>query len=475
MQSRVGQRADTTTSASRGSAVERRVDAGSSAAHAGAESERRRGIDHDVRRVAVHSSSALLVRDSGGTIETGPSVDHALRAQRARAATIGGRVLLRSDLAAQPESAGTRYALAHEAVHVLQQRHATGAIREDPASTEDAERDAERGAYELLAGRTPHVEHRDEQPVTRFLLDDADFQPPEPPMSMAEARADSHWVETDIVDYAVSTAAPFIFTLLYADGSMLEIPLEKMSFQGVGAASLTTFRRHRSSGRLIPCRIAQAALRNVPPAIARQTTAATMHTLIPARFDPDVTPLIIAYLNEAQAMQLSMALLGLAAMWAGSGPSRRPPAGVVTGTATRLTAASSGRLMAMRAAARAAAGRVTGRAVAAGVAGRIAQVADELIAATATIQANGPRFIRAAALLSGRVGLSALEKAQVILEFARRIGFGFSRRGLVDAGELFLLESEDAIYAFRIMKDSGQIWYGRFNIEAAEYVWNLLR
>jgi hypothetical protein len=415
-----------------------------------------------------------MVQSRGGTVKTGAAVDAVLRAGRARAATIGAQVLLRSDIARRPGSPLARYTLAHEAMHVLQQRGASGTAPSGIGETERAERDADRGAREMLAGREPAVGHHEAGPVARFLLDDADFQPPEPAMPLSTAQADSHWVETDIVDYAVSTRAPWIFTVLYADGQMLEIPLDKMSFQGVGGASITIFRRHRVTGRLVPCRIGQDALRALPAQITQSLTAATIHTVIPARFDPDLTPRIVAYLNEAQMMQLSMGLLGVAGMWAGGGVSRRPPAGLAVGAGTRLAASRSARYIAMREAARRAASQTAGRAVIAASASRIAQVADDLVATTATIQANGPRFIRAATLLSSRAGLTALEKAQVIQEFARRIGFGFSQRGLLDVGAHFLLESEDAVYAFRIMKDTGQIWYGRFSREALTYLWQLL-
>jgi hypothetical protein len=62
---------------------------------------------------------------------------------------------------------------------------------------------------------------------------------------------------------------------------------------------------------------------------------------------------------------------------------------------------------------------------AATVAQSVAEVSDEIFMATAAIKANGPRFIKAAGMLSSKQGLTALQKVQVIQSFATRIGFGF--------------------------------------------------
>jgi hypothetical protein len=116
----------------------------------------------------------------------------------------------------------------------------------------------------------------------------------------------------------------------------------------------------------------------------------------------------------------------------------------------------------------------------------IAEISDELYTATAAIKANGPRFIKAASILSSREGLTALEKVKAIQSFATRIGFGFSKRGLIDEGAHLILYSEDELYAFRFVKESGRILYGKLSKEAIsdalltgkeipDYVWTLLQ
>jgi Domain of unknown function (DUF4157) len=112
-------------------------------------------------------------------------------------------------------------------------------------------------------------------------------------------------------------------------------------------------------------------------------------------------------------------------------------------------------------------------AVAAGF--NFARVAEELVASTGSIASAGQRMLAAARQLSAMRNLTAAQKAQVMLEFFRRIGFAINQEGVVDEGLYLIMKSENAQRAFRFVKSSGEILYGRFNQQTLEYVWEALR
>jgi hypothetical protein len=114
------------------------------------------------------------------------------------------------------------------------------------------------------------------------------------------------------------------------------------------------------------------------------------------------------------------------------------------------------------------------RAGAAAGAFNAAKVADELVAATSQLKSPGQMMVAAAKQLSGMGGMSAAQKVEVILEFFRRIGFITSKEGVLAEKGYYIMHSEDYRYAFKILKDSGKILYGKFDIAAAEYVWTVL-
>jgi hypothetical protein len=105
---------------------------------------------------------------------------------------------------------------------------------------------------------------------------------------------------------------------------------------------------------------------------------------------------------------------------------------------------------------------------------RAAAVAEELFTSTASIANNGQRMIAAIRQLAG-MGLTAAQKAEVTLEFFRRIGFSTSAAGLVDEGAWLVMHSEDSRFAFRFIKATGEIMYGRFDTAAMDYVWRVLQ
>jgi hypothetical protein len=101
------------------------------------------------------------------------------------------------------------------------------------------------------------------------------------------------------------------------------------------------------------------------------------------------------------------------------------------------------------------------------------QIADELEVATQSLGNPGRMMLAAARRLTEMRHLSATQKVEVILEFFRRIGFTI--RGPVQVtSEYFQIISEDGIYAFKFMKETGQIIYGKFDMAAMDYIWRTL-
>jgi hypothetical protein len=117
-----------------------------------------------------------------------------------------------------------------------------------------------------------------------------------------------------------------------------------------------------------------------------------------------------------------------------------------------------------------------GAGASAGGAFRASAVAQELFTATESLAAsgNGPRMIGAIKRLAA-MNLSAAQKAEVTLEFFRKIGFATSKSGLVDEGAQLVMFSEDSIYGFRYIKATGEILYGKMDMKAMDYVWKVLR
>ncbi len=98
---------------------------------------------------------------------------------------------------------------------------------------------------------------------------------------------------------------------------------------------------------------------------------------------------------------------------------------------------------------------------------------DTLYQGTATIDNNGARFIKATSILA-KMQLTAVQKAQVVQGFATKIGFGFGAEGLVSKDAYLLLRSEDHRYAFRFLRATGAIEYGKFDMATMNYAWKQL-
>ena len=71
--------------------------------------------------------------------------------------------------------------------------------------------------------------------------------------------------------------------------------------------------------------------------------------------------------------------------------------------------------------------------------------------------------------------MTAVQKADVVLEITKKLGFALSLTGVVTHPDYIEMFSEDEQYVFRIMMDTGKIMYGRFDMKKLEYIWDTLR
>jgi hypothetical protein len=118
--------------------------------------------------------------------------------------------------------------------------------------------------------------------------------------------------------------------------------------------------------------------------------------------------------------------------------------------------------------------QVASTGAAAGVAFDASRVAGELLAATKSVAHSGQRMLVAARQLAAMRNLSAVQKSQVMLEFFRGIGFAISKAGVVDEAAQLVMHSEDSRYAFRFIKATGEILYGKFDVKTLQYIWQAL-
>jgi hypothetical protein len=116
-----------------------------------------------------------------------------------------------------------------------------------------------------------------------------------------------------------------------------------------------------------------------------------------------------------------------------------------------------------------------GGAAIAGAEFNAARVAEELVASTTSLAHGGQKMLAAARELSALEGLSAAQKAEAMLQFLDRIGFAIGKQGVVDEGARLVMYAEDSRYALAFIKDSGKILYGKFDMQAMEYIWNVIK
>ena len=102
------------------------------------------------------------------------------------------------------------------------------------------------------------------------------------------------------------------------------------------------------------------------------------------------------------------------------------------------------------------------------------KVAEELVTATKSLGNPGKIMLEAIKRLAGMNELAAGQKVSVTLEFFKRIGFVI-KGGVQDMGEYMIMYSEKSGYAFKFVKATGEIIYGKFDMAKLEYIWTILK
>lgn len=268
-------------------------------------------------RSGDHFDGPRAIRALGGELHTGAHTDVSLRLFGARAATLANRVYVRSDILAAPETARNEKTFAHEAMHLLQQHGASGTPRPPSHRRSDAEREAESGASELLSGNAPRIVSAEERPVARFQFDQ-EFDQANAPMSLADAVQDPLWVESGIHNYFIPDLKTPEMIIIYTDGNILRIPLKYVTSDTLGSGgTVTMFRRQKFSGRLVPFAISQTDLFSAAEGKKGGSGARLMHELVPPRFDPTLTPLIVHYVDAELARLAVLGFLNVAKLHVG--------------------------------------------------------------------------------------------------------------------------------------------------------------
>jgi len=261
---------------------------------------------------------AEVITRLGGNLHTGVAIDAALHQLGARAATIAGSVYVRSDIHASPDLPENRRTFAHETIHLLQQAHAKGAPDGAPHDHESVEREAEAGADLLLAGKVPMVTRRDPRPVLRCQFD-KEFGPAVSMGRLAELRTDPLWVESGIFNYFMESLKSPEIILVYEDGNILRIPLRFVHNKPLDASggTVTMFRRHRTTGRLVPFAITQADLFKAGELREGQPASQVLGELVPPRFDPSLTPMIPGIVDAELLRHAAIGILEVAKLQVG--------------------------------------------------------------------------------------------------------------------------------------------------------------
>lgn len=286
-----------------------------------------RAFQHDFSRVRVH---------------TDPTAGAAVARVGATGAFAIGRQLYFAAGRYDPVSPSGRRLLAHELAHVVQQDNGGGRRdgREDGPSlaalasaprvsgADRLEAEARAAAAAVVSGGSPVVAHSSPVLVARNgdagAADSAVAQAATSPADLStassaafepgilpaqDARRDPAWVEFEIARDHLSDTAPWTYTLTYTDGATLVIPLEQVFNERLPGATITVFRRHKASRRIVPCVLSQddqrlKALSSVPVG----DFGAVADLAVP-RFDTTTAPRIVSLLNAAQMIWAAIGML----------------------------------------------------------------------------------------------------------------------------------------------------------------------
>jgi SAM-dependent methyltransferase len=158
-------------------------------------------------------------------------------------------------------------------------------------------------------------------------------------VSMQTVQSDPAWVESDIGTDHLSQSKPWTYTLTYKDGSTLVIPLEQVFNERLPGATITVYRRHRASRRIVPCVISRADPRLKAVAGPVGDFGAIADLAVP-RFDATTTPHIVSMVNAAQMIWAASGMLEVIKL-----QSMNPLAGGVAGTGSRAGASAAAKVV----------------------------------------------------------------------------------------------------------------------------------
>lgn len=265
---------------------------------------------------------------------------------------------------------------------------------------------------------------------------------------IVDAQADRSYVDSGIILDHLTDTAPWIFSLLYGDGGALSIPLEIMFYDGLKGATATVFRRHKLSGRIIPCQLSQDDPRFKNADGGNLSWVDVIQRVVPPRFDPVLTPTIMALLNQEQMISFSIGVLKVIRLqllnpvlwgWSAAGEAAE---GAAARTALRL---------APRGAA------ITVDATAVG--GRFASEVSALRVG------QFQKFLEAVRRLSMMRGVSPQVKADAVEVIAKQLGLEVGGQSIASGGRI-LIAAKDARTVLQVAAD-GTIMFGRARIVGA--------
>ena len=127
----------------------------------------------------------------------------------------------------------------------------------------------------------------------------------------SDAQSDRMYVDRDILLDELTERAPWFFSILYTDGGAISIPLELMFYEPIKGSSATLFRRHKQTGRIIPCQISLDDPKFKDKQNDKLSWQDVLTRVVPPRFDPALTPTIINYLNQEQMISFSIGILNV--------------------------------------------------------------------------------------------------------------------------------------------------------------------
>lgn len=264
---------------------------------------------------------------------------------------------------------------------------------------------------------------------------------------VSEARQDRSYADTGFIIDELSDRAPWTLSLLYNDGAALSISLELMSFETLAGSKVTIFRRHKASGRIIPCQLAQGDRRFMDPQFRHKPWKEVVQCVVPPRFDPALTPSIMTVLNQQQMLQFASGVLRVIQLQL-----MNP---VLFGWSSR-------------AAAEGAAGRAILRSLAprsASIAADATALSEQVFAQVGRFQVNRfQQFLEAARRLSLMKDVPPQVKADALEAIAGRLGLEVGGRSVALGGRI-LIVAKDARSALQIAAD-GSITFGRLRLGA---------